>query len=87
MVQDMFDMSAGHLSLGHSVAKIQCPALVVGATSDILFPITQQRQIVDLLRTANNPAVSYYELNSIYGHDTFLIDVAGVSTALRGFLM
>eukprot|EP00035_Acanthoeca_spectabilis_P012423 m.221568 g.221568 ORF g.221568 m.221568 type:complete len:486 (-) comp15616_c0_seq3:3720-5177(-) len=84
---DMFDMSAGHLSLGHSVAKIQCPALVVGATSDILFPITQQRQIVDLLRTANNPAVSYYELNSIYGHDTFLIDVAGVSTALRGFLM
>eukprot|EP00037_Helgoeca_nana_P026026 m.289874 g.289874 ORF g.289874 m.289874 type:complete len:471 (+) comp27115_c0_seq3:331-1743(+) len=84
---DMFDMSDGHLSLTHGVAQIRCPALIVGATSDILFPITQQRQLVDLLKNTNNPSVSYYELNSIYGHDTFLIDVAGVSTALRGFLM
>eukprot|EP00038_Savillea_parva_P025140 m.46382 g.46382 ORF g.46382 m.46382 type:complete len:508 (+) comp6755_c0_seq1:297-1820(+) len=84
---DMFDMSDGHLSLAHGVARVQCPALVVGATSDILFPITQQRQIVDMLRKSGNTDVSYYELNSIYGHDTFLIDVAGVSTALKGFLM
>lgn len=28
----------------------------------------------------------FFELNSIFGHDTFLLDINGVSTALKGFL-
>ena len=54
--------------------------------SDILFPVEQQRQIVDLLRDSGHPSVTYYELNAIYGHDTFLLEVPSISTALRGHL-
>ena len=82
----MFDITESRLSGGHSIADVRCPALIMGVTSDILFPITQQRDIVRQLQQGSNPPVAYYELDAKYGHDTFLIDVAGVSTALRGFL-
>ena len=30
-----------------------------------------------------NTKTSYYELNSIYGHDTFMLDVNNVGTAVK----
>jgi homoserine acetyltransferase len=82
----MFDMTDTRMPGSPSIANVRCPALVMGVTSDILFPIDQQREIVRLLGQGSNPPVAYYELDAKYGHDTFLIDVTGVSTALRGFL-
>lgn len=32
---------------------------------------------------AGNTKTSYYELNSIYGHDTFMLDVNNVGTAVK----
>ncbi|KAG0147364.1 hypothetical protein CROQUDRAFT_656291 [Cronartium quercuum f. sp. fusiforme G11] len=62
------------------------PILILGAQSDILFPIHQQRELAEAMRLAGNKNVIYYELDSPYGHDTFLIDLAGVGSAIRGFL-
>ena len=62
------------------------PTLVLGVQSDILFPVDQQREIADALRMAGNARVRYYELGGVWGHDTFLLDVAGVGGAIRGFL-
>ncbi|KAJ2314333.1 homoserine O-acetyltransferase, partial [Coemansia sp. RSA 2704] len=62
------------------------PALVLGVQSDILFPVAQQREIAEILREAGNPHVTYYELDAMYGHDTFLIDVVNVGAAIKGHL-
>lgn len=62
------------------------PTLVMGAKSDILFPIWQQRQIAETLRLIGNKYVVYYELDTLYGHDTFLIDVTTVGAAVKGHL-
>ncbi|WFD35771.1 homoserine O-acetyltransferase [Malassezia cuniculi] len=62
------------------------PALIVGAQSDILFPVDQQRELAECLRVNGNPLVMYYEIDAPHGHDSFLIDVASVGGALRGFL-
>ncbi|KAF9247399.1 homoserine acetyltransferase [Melanogaster broomeanus] len=62
------------------------PVLVLGVQSDILFPVDQQREIVDALRMAGNSQVSYFELGGVWGHDTFLLDVLNVGGAVRGFL-
>lgn len=62
------------------------PTLVMGAQSDALFPFVQQREIAEALRVNGNKSVVYYELDSPMGHDTFLLDVANVTAALRGFL-
>eukprot|EP00051_Salpingoeca_urceolata_P017330 m.235264 g.235264 ORF g.235264 m.235264 type:complete len:183 (-) comp18923_c0_seq17:252-800(-) len=83
---DMFDMGDEHASLKDGLAQIRCPVLVLGVQSDILFPITQQRQLTNVLRAAGNKHVTYYELDAIYGHDTFLIDVVSVGSAIKGHL-
>ena len=49
---DMFDMSEGFGSLQESVSRVQCPVMVLGAQTDILIPIWQQREMVKLLRAS-----------------------------------
>lgn len=65
---------------------ISIPILVLGVQSDILFPVEQQRELVNALRMAGSTQVSYFELGGVWGHDTFLLDVLNVGGAVRGFL-
>jgi len=65
------------------------PTLVMGVASDILFPAWQQREIAEALRQAGNTQVEHVELSeeqSLFGHDTFLLDVENVGGAVRRFL-
>ena len=61
------------------------PTLVIGVQSDALFPFVQQRELAEALRKNGNREVVYYELDSPMGHDSFLLDVANVTAALKGF--
>ncbi|XP_041481486.1 serine O-succinyltransferase-like [Lytechinus variegatus] len=83
---DMFDMGEGFSSLQEGVSRVQCPVMVLGVQTDILIPIWQQREMADLLKASGNEAVSFYELNSIFGHDTFLLDLSSVGGAIKGQL-
>jgi homoserine O-acetyltransferase len=65
------------------------PALVMGVASDILFPAWQQREIAETLKLAGNRNVTYRELSeeqSMFGHDTFLLDLKNIGGNLREFL-
>ena len=65
------------------------PTLVLGVASDILFPAWQQREIAETLRKAGNRSVTHVELGedrSLFGHDTFLLDLDGVGGEIRRFL-
>lgn len=62
------------------------PALVIGVQTDVLFPVWQQKQIADSLRAAGNKRVVYYELDSIYGHDAFLLEQQAIGPAVKGHL-
>lgn len=65
------------------------PTLVMGVASDILFPAWQQREIAESLRRAGNRMVTHVELGedrSLFGHDTFLLDLEGVGGEIRRFL-
>ncbi|PAA65537.1 hypothetical protein BOX15_Mlig006020g4 [Macrostomum lignano] len=67
--------------------RVICPAMILGVQSDILFPVEQQRQLAQRLRDIGRcRRVTYFELTSLYGHDTFLLDVHNVGTAVKGFL-
>ncbi|KAJ2162790.1 homoserine O-acetyltransferase [Coemansia sp. RSA 552] len=72
--------------LVEGVKNARQPTLVLGVQSDILFPVAQQKEIADILRRAGNTNVTYYELDAMYGHDTFLIDVVNVGAAIKGHL-
>lgn len=65
------------------------PVLVMGAASDILFPAWQQREIATTLRAVGNKSVEHIELGediSLFGHDTFLLDLKNVGGAVGRFL-
>ncbi|KAK4186414.1 Alpha/Beta hydrolase protein [Podospora australis] len=65
------------------------PVLVMGVASDILFPAWQQREVAEALRQAGNRGVEHLELTeeqSLFGHDTFLLDVKNVGGTVKDFL-
>lgn len=65
------------------------PSLVMGVASDILFPAWQQREIAETLRAAGNRSVTHVELGedtSLFGHDTFLLDLEHIGGNIRSFL-
>ena len=82
---DLFDLLDDAPDDGPRIDRIRCPALVVGVTSDMLFPVWQQRELAEALDKRGNP-VSYVELDAPYGHDTFLIDRERVGGAVRAHL-
>ena len=65
------------------------PTLVMGVASDILFPAWQQKEIAETLRMAGNRSVTHVELGedtSLFGHDTFLLDLEHIGGSIRSFL-
>lgn len=65
------------------------PTLVMGVASDILFPAWQQREIAEALRLGGNRNVTHVELSeemSLFGHDTFLLDLKHIGGNLQRFL-
>lgn len=70
--------------------------LVVGVKSDILFPHWQQLEIAEILRKGNKQFyggdgsnIQHVELGediSMFGHDTFLLDVEHVGGPVKRFL-
>jgi len=76
----------GELNLTEGLKGAMQPALVIGVQHDVLFPVWQQKEIADTLRAAGNRRVAYYELDSIYGHDAFLLDAVSIGPAVKGHL-
>ena len=65
------------------------PVLVLGVSSDSLFPAWQQREIASTLRAGGNENVQHVELGedvSLFGHDTFLLDLKNIGGAVGRFL-
>jgi homoserine O-acetyltransferase len=85
---DQFDLADhGGGSLAAAFAKFRVRrALVIGVETDMLFPIDQQREVADHLRSAAHATVEYHAFPSLQGHDAFLVDLARFEPALGNFL-
>jgi homoserine O-acetyltransferase len=82
---DLHDVGRARGGLLPAMARIDAQALVMGISSDILYPTYQQRQIHDLLLSGGTKS-DYVEIESPHGHDAFLIDLDQVGQHLRTFL-
>jgi homoserine O-acetyltransferase/O-succinyltransferase len=63
-----------------ALSQIEARTLVVGIKSDILFPTSEQKLIANGI-----PEAEYVEIDSLYGHDGFLIEVESITSILRNF--
>jgi len=82
---DYYDLQAGHESLKDALKDVKARFLVVSYSSDWLFTPKQARQLVDAL-LAGDKDVSYSEINSPYGHDSFLLEAGVLGRLISGFL-
>ena len=82
---DLHDIARGRGALDHAMARLRCPTLAVGISSDMLYPAYQQRQIADTA-TAVGAVAEYFEIDSPHGHDAFLINGDQLAGPLERFL-
>jgi homoserine O-acetyltransferase len=83
---DWFDVADHGGSVNAGLAKIHVKkALIIGVTTDILFPIEQQKEIAEgLIKAGRN--VQFVSIDSINGHDAFLVDREHFSPVVSDFL-
>tara|TARA_B110000495_G_scaffold140107_1_gene123093 strand:- start:145 stop:1269 length:1125 start_codon:yes stop_codon:yes gene_type:complete len=72
---DLFDVADHGGSVEHGLARVGASrALVIGVETDLLFPISHQKRIADGLVDGRREVI-FHSLESIQGHDAFLVDM------------
>ena len=72
---DLFDVADYGGSVEYGLKRVGARrALVVGVTTDILFPLKQQEELARGLETEGRE-VDFRALPSLQGHDSFLVDM------------
>jgi homoserine O-acetyltransferase len=70
---DIGEYAGGNVAAALAGIRLE-RAVVIGVTTDILFPLPQQQQIADGFR-AGGAEVDFVALDSPQGHDSFLVDI------------
>ena len=72
---DIFDVADHGGSVEHGLRQVGAKrALIIGVNSDLLFPIEHQQRIAEGLSQGSS-SVEFHALDSIQGHDAFLVDM------------
>lgn len=64
-----------------ALQQITAATLVIGLTSDILFPLSEQKYLATHI-----PHAKFTEIDSIYGHDGFLLEFEAIERAIQQFI-
>ena len=67
-----------------NTTSISLKNLIIGVESDILFPIDQQQDLANGFSKAKKN-FKFEKLNSIQGHDSFLVDTKSFSKVIYDF--
>ena len=83
---DYFDVAGSRgMKLAEVYRGITARTCVVSFTSDWLYPTSESRHVVRALAAAGAP-VSFVEIESALGHDSFLLDVPAFDDVMTGFI-
>jgi homoserine O-acetyltransferase len=81
LAMDSHDITRGRDTLAKVLADINCPVCCIGFSSDVRYPVSDQQELVDHM-----PNAQLHVLNSIHGHDAFLIEFDAMSKVITTFL-
>jgi homoserine O-acetyltransferase/O-succinyltransferase len=71
---DLHDLAAGRGDLTAALSRVTCRVLVIGISSDNLYPPKDVHFGADLLKRLGGD-VHYAEIRSLHGHDAFLLEI------------
>ncbi len=66
---DSHNVGRGRGSIENALKRIKAKTTTIGITTDILFPVNEQKYIAE-----NVSGASFLSINSLYGHDGFLLE-------------
>jgi homoserine O-acetyltransferase len=78
---DSHDVGRGRGGVEAALARIECPAMVVGISSDIIIPPVEQEFLARTL-----PRGEMRIIESAFGHDGFLVENQKLNAILKPFL-
>ena len=82
---DLFDVADHGGSVEAGLAAIRSERiLVVGVTTDFLYPMHQQHELVEGL-SGGGREVEFVELDCLQGHDSFLVDMDSYRPVIASF--
>lgn len=79
-MMDSHNVARNRPGIADALGKIKARTLVVGIDNDILFPLHEQRILVDHIPDARLEIMS-----SLYGHDGFLVEFEQLSSHIKKF--
>lgn len=78
---DLFDLSEGRGDIESVLSSIKARSLFIGISSDVLYPAAEIRKSAAMV-----PGSAYAEIDSIFGHDAFLIEFGQLERMIKSFL-
>jgi homoserine O-acetyltransferase len=78
---DTHNLARGREDLTTVLQTIEAKTLIIGITSDILCPLAEQQIIADAI-----PDATFAAINSVYGHDGFLVETEAITKHLSAWL-
>lgn len=75
---DSHNVGRGRTSIKDALAQVKARTLVIGVDSDVLFPVAEQQLLAKYI-----PDACYYEIQSLYGHDGFLIETDKITDIIH----
>lgn len=78
---DSHHVGRGRESMEKALASIKAQTLVISIDSDLLFPISEQEFLFQHI-----PNAAFTKIESIYGHDGFLVETLDILTVTLAFI-
>jgi homoserine O-acetyltransferase len=82
---DLFDIARGRQDLASALAGLQGELFCLAIKTDLLFPPHEIKEMVEIRRKTGKDA-AYYEMDSIHGHDAFLIEFPLIEPVIKAWL-
>ena len=79
---DAHNVGRGRKSAEDALQLIEAKTLAIGITTDILFPVSEQQFLASHIPNAN-----FISINSLYGHDGFLLEYEQLQHIITQFLI
>jgi homoserine dehydrogenase len=77
---DSHDVGRGRGGISNALSSIKANTLVIGISSDFLFPMEESEILADLITNAR-----LEKIDSNFGHDGFLIETDKISSCIESF--
>jgi homoserine O-acetyltransferase len=75
---DSHNVGRGRGSIENALHKIKAKTCAIGITTDILFPANEQQFIAE-----NIDGAEFFTINSLYGHDGFLLEYEQIEKIIK----